>query len=151
MLKNRSRPRREHRWPALLGSALCLMTSAGICDAHAATTYRCELPGEVRYQHQACPGGRAVKTSDRRTAAQHQDTAKATETTAKLAKQLERDRRRQDKASKGQKPIAMDAPTRQPGWPPAPNSTQGPTLKKQPRPFTAKVPKDPGKQTAASI
>jgi hypothetical protein len=116
------------------------MWLAGPC-AQATTTYRCELPTEVRYQHQACEGGRAVHVADHRTEAQQQDTTQATQTTAKLGKQLARERRRQEKASRGQQPIAMDDPDRQPKWPSP--STPGQTLKRE-RPFTAKVPKDKG-------
>ncbi len=119
----------------------CVATTLWLVASCAqATTYRCESPSEVRYQQQACEDGRAVDVADHRTKAQQQHTTQATQTTAKLGKQLERDRRRQEKASAGQQPIAMDDhKRRQPKW--TIPSTQGQTLKHE-RPFTAKVPKD---------
>ncbi|MBC7700449.1 hypothetical protein [Aquabacterium sp.] len=143
MLKNTSPSCRGRHWPSLLAAALWL---AGTC-AQATTTYRCELPTGVRYQHQACEGGRAVHVSDQRTKAQQENTTQATQTTAKLGKQLERERRRQEKASRGQQPIAMDDPNRQPKWPSPP--TPGQTLKRE-HPFTAKVPKDKGSSAKSS-
>ncbi len=142
MLKDRSTSSHGRPWPVLLASMLWL---AGPC-AQATPAYRCELPGEVRYQQQACEGGRAVEAPDQRTKLQQQHTTQATQTTAKLGKQLERERRRLEKASEGQQPIAMDDPSkRQPKW--TSPSTQGQTLKR-PRPFTVKVPKDKDKGTS---
>lgn len=113
--------------------------------AHA-LAYRCERPAgaagqapEVHYQGHACDGGRALRhADDHRTDAQRTDTAKATQANAKLGRQLERERHRQEKQGAGRRPIAMDK-----AKPPVAlgaNSTQGPTLKRE-RPFTAKVPK----------
>lgn len=134
---------RKDQRPSLCGRhALLMLTStlwlAATC-AHAAPAYRCEDAGQVRYQQQACDGGRAMEATDQRTTAQQQHTAQAAQTAAKLGKQLEQERRRQEKASAGQRPIAMDRPDRQPKW--SSPSTQGQTLKRS-RPFTAKVPKD---------
>ncbi|MBA4111153.1 MAG: hypothetical protein C0487_16350 [Leptothrix sp. (in: Bacteria)] len=130
--------------------ALRLLTStlwlAATC-AQAAPAYRCDVAGQVRYQQQACDGGRAMESLDQRTAAQQQHTTQAAQTAAKLGKQLERERRQQEKASAGQRPIAMDRPDRQPKW--SSSSTQGQTLKR-PRPFTAKVPKDKGSSAKSS-
>jgi hypothetical protein len=112
-----------------------------------ALTYRCELPPdqpggqpEVRYQSQACEGGRALhNTDDHRTDAQRSDTTKSAKADAKLARQLERERRRHEKLGAGKRPIAMDdGPL--PAKPAASSSTQGQTLKRA-RPFTARAPK----------
>ncbi|MDI1261089.1 hypothetical protein [Aquabacterium sp.] len=143
MLNDISTSSLGRHWPALLASMLWL---AGPC-AKATPAYRCDLRGEVRYQQQACEGGRAVEAPDERTKAQQQHTLQATATAAKLGKQLERERRHQEKASKGQGPIAMDSPDRQPKW--SSPSTQGQTLKRE-RPFTAKVPKDKGSSVKSS-
>ena len=144
MLKHWSSTGRANHWPALLATTLWL---AATC-AQATTTYRCESPAGVRYQHQACEGGRALDAIDHRTKAQQQQTTQATQTAAKLGKQLERERHRLEKASRGQRPMAMDDPgKRQPKW--ASPSTQGQTLK-SPRPFTVKVPKDKGSSAKSS-
>lgn len=143
MLKNTGRSPRARAWTALLAITLWL---AGPC-AQAAPAYRCELAGQVRYQQQACEGGRAMEVTDQRTTAQQQHTTQAAQTAVKLGKQLERERRRQEKASAGQRPIAMDGPDRQPKW--SSTSTQGQTLKRA-RPFTAKVPKDKGSSVKSS-
>lgn len=88
-----------------------------------------------------------MEVTDQRTTAQQQHTTQAAQTAAKLGKQLERERRRQEKASAGQRPSAMDGPDRQPRW--SSTSTQGQTLKRA-RPFTAKVPKDKGSSAKSS-
>ncbi|RZL00118.1 MAG: hypothetical protein EOP36_16885 [Rubrivivax sp.] len=122
-----------------------LMVLMAAPSAHA-LTYRCELPAsqageppEIRYQSQACDGGRPLhKQADLRTDAQRADTLKATQASAKLGQQLERERRRQEKQGAGRQPIAMDK-AKPAAKPPTP-STKGTTLKRE-RPFTAKVPK----------
>lgn len=143
MLKDWSSSWRARHWPTtMLATTLWL---AGTC-AHA-TIYRCELPTGIRYQQQACEGGRSLDTTDHRTKAQHQDSTQATKTAAKLGKQLERDRRRQEKATAGQRPIAMDDPKRRgPVAAPSPQVSGS----KRKRPFTAKVPKDKGHSAKSS-
>lgn len=110
-----------------------------------AVAYRCELPPahkggppEVRYQSQPCDGGRALHNADHRTSAQRADTTKATLSSAKLGRQLERQRRRQERQGADRPPIAMDEAT-PPAQPDAP-STQGQTMQHK-RSFTVKVPK----------
>lgn len=127
---------------ALAASALLMALNAPTAQAFA---YRCELPPaqkggppEVRYQSQPCDGGRALRNADHRTDAQRADTAQATLSNAKLGRQLERQRRRQEKQGAGRPPVAMDEAT-PPARPEAP-STHGQTLKR-PRSFTVKVPK----------
>lgn len=142
MLEDRSRPWRGRHWPALLANTL-LSLSATCVQATTTTPYRCESPEGVRYQHQACEGGRAVDAIDHRTKAQQRQTTQASKTAARLGNQLEAERRRLEKASRGQRPMAMDDPgKRQPKWSSNP-STRGQTLKR-PRPFTVRVPKDKG-------
>lgn len=125
-------------------AATALLMTLAVAPAHA-VAYRCELapahkdgPPAVRYQSQPCDGGRAVHNPDHRTDAQRADTAKATLSSAKLGKQLERQRRRQEKQGADRPPVAMDQATSR--VKPDAASTQGQTLKR-PRPFTVKVPK----------
>lgn len=99
--------------------------------------YRCEAQGEVRYQRHACEGGQPMTDRDQRTDAQRQDTAQAAQTDAKLARQLQRERRHQERQAQGQLPTAMDS-----SKPKRTRSTHAELrpLKRQ-RHFTAKAPK----------
>lgn len=146
MTKDRGHGRQAKRWLKCMlttAASTLLMTLAALPAQ--AVAYRCELPPsqqggqpEVRYQSQPCDGGRALRNADHRTDAQRADTAQATLSSAKLGKQLERQRRRQEKQGAGRPPVAMDEPTAR-AKPDTP-STQGQTLKRR-RPFTVKVPK----------
>ncbi|RZI80518.1 MAG: hypothetical protein EOP38_22225 [Rubrivivax sp.] len=106
-------------------------------------TYRCSKPGEaVRYQSLPCPDSSqlVVKTADVRTDAQRRDTARATQTGAKLGRQMERERRRDERrAAATQGPIAMDSAIKPRPVAAAASSTSTP-LKRE-RHFTVRIPK----------
>ena len=106
-------------------------------DSSTAVAYRCEVQAEVRYQLHACEGGQPMTDRDRRTDAQRRDTSQAAQTDAKLARQLQRERRKLERQTQGQLPAAMDS-----SKPKRTRSTHAELrpLKRQ-RHFTAKAPK----------
>jgi len=110
-------------------------------EAQTAVAYRCEVQGEVRYQLHKCEGGQPMVDRDRRTDAQRRDTARATQTDAQLARQLQRERRRLERQAQGQLPTAMDSP--KPRHADQDAGQKKPALYplKRQRHFTAKAPK----------
>jgi hypothetical protein len=141
----------------MIKATLRLAWSAALLSAaHAAqqppAAYRCTSPSpagsqaEVRYQPHMCDGGQAMTHHDHRTAAQRVQASQAAQSDAKRARQMQRERRHQERQAEGRPPIAMDSAKPRPV---VSNSTQGPTLKRE-RHFTVRPPKikDPKAKSA---
>jgi hypothetical protein len=82
--------------PAL--SLILLIASAAASQAQS-PVYRCGLDGR-EYSSTPCPGGKPVAVDDARTAEQQRQASEAAQRDAKLAKQLEAERRQREAAAK---------------------------------------------------